>query len=162
MESKRRAPLRTPCDLGELVANVVAQLDESRARRITLEARDAGPYPLLGDAAQLERCITNLLTNALKYSGAEAPVLARLSRNASDVQLEVVDRGIGIAPDHVEQIFDRYYRTAAGTQQAEGLGLGLYIARLIVEAHGGRIDVVSTPGEGSTFRLSLPLRAAPP
>ncbi len=78
-------------------------------------------------------------TNALKYSAEDAPVRARLARNGSDIVLEVIDRGIGIAPESVKMLFDRYYRTTGGKARAAGLGLGLYIARLIVEAHGGEL-----------------------
>ena len=73
----------------------------------------------------------------------------------------MIDRGIGIAPESVKMLFDRYYRTTAGKARASGLGLGLYIARLIVEAHGGRIDVSSEVGKGSTFRVTLRRCTAP-
>ncbi len=148
------------CDLRELVANVVDSIDDARARRITVETHDASPYVIRADAAQLERVVANLLTNALKYSGEDAPVSVRLVRKENAVELHVVDRGIGIAPESVTRLFERYYRTTAGKARASGLGLGLYIARLIVEAHGGRIDVSSEVGKGSTFRLILPWRAA--
>ncbi|HSO36758.1 MAG TPA: sensor histidine kinase, partial [Labilithrix sp.] len=104
--------------------------------------------------------VSNLLTNALKYSADDAPVLVRIVRAGSSVQLSVVDHGIGIAAESLEMLFDRYYRASAGKARAEGLGLGLYIARLIVEAHGGRIDVVSQLGSGSTFRVTLPSHVA--
>jgi signal transduction histidine kinase len=151
---------REACDLRELVGRVVDRMDDARARRITIEADDASPYLVLGDASQLERAIANLLTNALKYSADNAPVNARLVRGASNVELDVTDRGIGIPPESVKLLFERYYRTTAGKGHASGLGLGLYIARLIVEAHGGRIDVSSEVGQGSTFKLILTSHAA--
>jgi signal transduction histidine kinase len=83
-------------------------------------------------------------------------VTIRIARSGAMVDLDVVDRGIGIEPENVEKLFERYYRTDAGQAQASGLGLGLYIARLIVEAHGGRIQVKSEVGKGSIFRVSLP------
>lgn len=147
-------------DLRELVANVVDSIDDVRARRITVETHDASPYVILADASRLERVVANLLTNALKYSAEDAPVGVRLAHQDSAIELEVVDRGIGIAPESVPRLFDRYYRTPGGKSQASGLGLGLYIARLIVDAHGGRIDVSSKVGKGSTFRLILPSHAA--
>ena len=73
----------------------------------------------------------------------------------------MIDHGIGIPPESVKRLFERYYRTNVGKARAEGLGLGLYIARMIVEAHGGRIDVSSEVGKGSTFTLSLPSSGAP-
>jgi PAS domain S-box-containing protein len=160
LESQRPAPLRRSCDLSELAANVVARLDETSARRVTIETGDDSPSLVLADAAQLERCITNLVTNALKYSAKDAPVVLRFGRSAREVELDVVDHGIGIDPDCVKHVFDRYFRTVSGTRRAEGLGLGLYIVRLIVDAHGGRIDVASEVGKGSTFKLALPLDAA--
>jgi signal transduction histidine kinase len=84
-----------------------------------------------------------------------------LEKLLREVELNVADRGIGIAPQSVKTVFERYFRTVAGKARASGLGLGLYIARLIVEAHGGRIDVSSEVGKGSTFRLILPSHAAP-
>ncbi len=87
-------------------------------------------------------------------------MIARVLRKGGDVELDVVDRGIGIPSESVEMLFDRYYRTKAGKARASGLGLGLYIARLLVEAHGGRIEVSSEVGKGSTFRLILPAHTA--
>ena len=143
------------CDLRELVEDVVDSIDDARGR-IAIETDDGPPYVVLAEAPRLERVIANLVTNALKYSGEEAPVKVRLVRRENAVELAVIDRGIGIAPESVKRLFDRYYRTPAGMAQASGLGLGLYIAHLIVEAHGGRIDVSSEVGKGSTFRLVLP------
>lgn len=121
-----------------------------------LHASDAPVHLVLADLSQLERVVGNLLTNALKYSGKNTPVKVRIAREGDDVVLEVIDRGIGVAPENLSMLFHRYYRTPEGKARASGLGLGLYIARLIVEAHGGRLEVASTVGEGSTFRLVLP------
>jgi PAS domain S-box-containing protein len=159
LESRGVALERKVCDLLELTAGVVERMDDARARRITIETDDSSSYVVLADAARLERVIANLLTNALKYSAEGAPVTARLARRESSVELEVIDRGIGIASGSVRMLFDRYYRATAGKASASGLGLGLYIARLIVESHGGRIDVSSEVGKGSTFRLMLPSHA---
>ena len=161
LESRGVELRQAECDLRGLVAGVVDGMDASRAERITIETGGSPSYVVLGDASRLERVVTNLLTNALKYSAENAPVIARFARKGSYVELDVIDRGIGIAPESVRMLFDRYYRTTAGKARASGLGLGLYIARLIVEAHGGRIDVSSVVGEGSTFRLILPLHARP-
>ncbi len=126
---------------------------------LTIETDDAPSYSVLGDPARLERVVGNLLTNALKYSPEDAPVNIRVARKGSEVELDVIDHGIGIEPESLKTLFDRYYRTRAGKEHASGLGLGLYIARLIVEAHGGRITVSSEVGKGSTFRVILPSRA---
>jgi PAS domain S-box-containing protein len=151
---------RVACDLRELVVGVVARMDDARASRISIEVHNASPCLVLADATRLGRVVDNLLTNALKYSAADAPVSARLSRTESHVELEVIDRGIGIAAENVKRLFDRYYRTKAGKAHAGGIGLGLYISRLIVEAHGGRIAVSSEVAKGSTFTLTLPFHRA--
>jgi PAS domain S-box-containing protein len=156
LESRSVALQRKACDLQELVVGVVDRMEDARARRITIETDDSSSYVVRVEAPLLERVVANLLTNALKYSAQDAPVTARLARKENAVELDVIDRGIGIAPESVKMLFDRYYRTTGGKSRASGLGLGLYIARLIVEAHGGRIDVSSELGKGSTFRLILP------
>jgi PAS domain S-box-containing protein len=147
---------RVPYDLREAVANVVDGLDDARAQRVAVETDDASPCTVLADPSRLDRVVANLLTNALKYSAEDTSVKLRLARNGTDVQLQVVDRGIGLAPESMKRVFERYSRTTPGKKQADGLGLGLYIARLFAEAHGGRIDVSSVVGAGSTFTLSLP------
>jgi signal transduction histidine kinase len=149
---------RQACDLRGLIANVVDSLDDARAPRITLATDEAPGHEVLGDAARLERVIANLLSNALEYSPPGSPVAARLTRRGSNVELEVIDRGIGLNPENMAMLFTKYYRGADGPSRAGGLGLGLYIAQRIVEAHGGRIEVASELGKGSTFRLILPCR----
>lgn len=151
---------RLPCDLSALVTDIVEGMDRAAAGRITVTLGGTPPFLVLADRSRLERVVVNLLTNALKYSPEDAPVQLRLGTDGNAIQLEVVDRGIGIAPEDLELIFGRYYRTAAGKSSASGSGLGLYIARLIVEAHGGRIDVSSEIGKGSSFTLVLPSRAS--
>jgi signal transduction histidine kinase len=158
LESRGVALDREACDLRDLVAGVVDRMDDARARRITVETDRASPCVVFADASRIERVVENLFSNALKYSADDASVRARVARKGNDVELEVIDRGIGIAPENAKMLFDRYYRTRDGKARASGLGLGLYIARLIVEAHGGRIEVSSELGKGSTFRLILPSR----
>lgn len=106
------------------------------------------------DRPRLERVFENLLSNAIKF-GDGKPVELHLRARDDVVEVRVVDHGIGIGPDRMSLIFERFER---GARSAEftGLGLGLYIARGIVEAHGGRISVESTPAEGSTFTVVLP------
>ena len=161
LESHGVALQRLPLDLQKLVASVVDGMGDAAVRRITIDADDTVPYVVLGDRSRLERVVGNLLANALKYSAEEAPVNARLSRTGNEVELDVIDRGIGISPDDAKMLFHRYYRASTASDRASGLGLGLYIARLIVEAQGGRIDVSSVLGQGSTFRLFLPSHSPP-
>ncbi len=145
---------REVCDLRKVVAQIVARLDDARARRIVVVAEET-PYTVLGDAPRLDRAIMNLLTNALKYSPDDAVVRIVFTRSGPDIQVHVVDRGIGMPSEDVARLFDRYYRAPGGKVES-GIGLGLYITRLLAEAHGGRIEVESAPGKGSTFTLVLP------
>jgi len=111
--------------------------------------------PVSADPDQLERIFTNLLTNALKYSPPETQVLVKAERTNGEVVVSVADRGVGIAPEDLPHIFERFYQPRAG-RRLEGLGLGLYITKMLVEAHGGRIWGESEPGKGSTFYFTLP------
>jgi len=148
---------RIPCPLGDVVRDVVAPMDERRRSRVTLhELHEGVPCVLLADAASLARAIGNLVANALAYSTGEVEV--RWCRRGDCAAVDVVDHGPGIAPGDVPLLFHRYYRASAG-QRVGGLGLGLYIVRLIAEAHGGDVTVATELGQGSTFSLVLPLLA---
>jgi PAS domain S-box-containing protein len=108
------------------------------------------------DPVRLEQVLINLLSNAVKY-GLRHPIWVSAATDRNLVHIEVRDRGIGLAPTEIDRIFGKFER-AVSTAHYGGLGLGLYIARQIVEAHRGWIEVQSSPGQGSTFRVSLPLR----
>jgi PAS domain S-box-containing protein len=112
--------------------------------------------PVLADPNRLDRIVTNLVSNALKYSdpGTEVWVGAAVTTDA-EVQLSVRDVGMGIAPEDLPRVFERHFR-AGNVGTREGAGLGLYITRMLVLAHGGSIGVESAPGEGSTFQVTLP------
>jgi len=124
-------------------------------QRIRLEM--AAPFRTVPvDADRLDRILTNLLSNALKYSDPDTPVQLCVQPIAGAVCIAVKDQGRGIAPDHLPRLFEKYYR-ADSSRKAEGIGLGLYITKLMVEAHGGRIWVESEVGKGSTFAFTLPV-----
>lgn len=143
--------------------DLLALIDDLRKRvgsdvevaRIRVKAPERVP-PMLADREQVERVIVNLLTNALKYSAPGTPVVVDVGLGDAEAIISVTDQGAGILAEDIPKLFDRFYRAKAG-RKADGLGLGLYITRLVVEAHGGRIWVESTVGEGSTFRFTLPL-----
>ncbi len=105
--------------------------------------------------------ITNLLANAAKFGQGKPVTLHVAPDEGRLVRLRVVDRGIGIPPEDQARVFERFER-AVPSQYFGGLGLGLYIARQIVEAHGGEIRVESAPGAGTTFTVLLPREAPPP
>ncbi len=129
---------------------------EAQQHPITLSFQANFP-PVRGDATQLENVLSNLINNALKYSppGAPIEVAGRVSPN--EVIITVSDRGIGIPLDEQGRIFERFYRVDDQlSRQTQGSGLGLYLAKAIIEAHRGRIWVQSTPGRGASFSFALP------
>ena len=111
------------------------------------------------DRMQLEHVVGNLVSNALKY-GAGRPVALRLRGDEESAVIEVEDHGIGIAASDLGRVFERFER-ASGAHREKSLGLGLYIVRNLVEAHGGTIGVRSAPGDGSTFIVTLPRKRLP-
>jgi PAS domain S-box-containing protein len=126
-------------------------------REIRVEAPEQ-PLVVLADQNQLSQMLTNLLTNAIKYSAVGEGVTVRLTRQGSNAHISVIDHGVGIARDDLPHLFERFYRVRDTAGRVPGLGLGLYICRRIAEAHGGRIDVESEPGHGSTFTVTLPMQ----
>jgi signal transduction histidine kinase len=154
----RVAPV--PVDLGRLAADVVARMGDGEAERVVVAAPTGLPLAA-ADPARIERVLANLIGNALKYSPASAPVRVDVRSRGREVLVEVADLGPGIAPEELPRLFQRHGRTASGRGRADSLGLGLYIARGIVEAHGGRVWVESAPEAGSTFGFAVPVAGAP-
>ncbi|MBF5043069.1 PAS domain S-box protein [Aggregicoccus sp. 17bor-14] len=142
-------------ELGELVREVVERSAEQAAEAgVALSAELAPGLVGRWDRLRLDRVVTNLLSNALKF-GRGRPVQLRAWGAGGQVYLSVRDRGPGIPADAQARIFGRFQRAPSGEGKA-GFGLGLYIVRQLVEAHGGRIRVESVPGEGATFLVELP------
>ncbi|MEO8190373.1 MAG: PAS domain S-box protein [Acidobacteriota bacterium] len=150
---------REPTDLAALVREAAERMEGSAARSGSPVQIDA-PRPVMGDwdRSRLDQVVTNLLTNAVKF-GPGQPILVRVGRENGLAELSVRDRGIGIAAADQERIFERFER-AVSERSYSGIGLGLWIARQLVNAHGGSITVESEPGRGSTFRVRLPPEAA--
>ena len=142
-------------DLGELVQESAAAA-ESGQDEVRVRATVHPPIPLVrGDRERLRQVLANLLDNAVKYSPAGGEVeIEALARNGT-IDVEVRDRGPGVAPEHHTLIFERFGRVS-GEQSKPGTGLGLFIARSIAEAHGGSLAVHSRPGSGAIFKLALP------
>ncbi len=147
-------------DLSTLVAEVVERFEEEAAR-VGAPIRLQAPAALSGswDRNRVDQVLTNLLSNALKY-GEGKPVLVALDGDPQQVRLSVRDEGMGIEEANLDRIFGRFER-AVSSRNYGGLGLGLYIARQIVGAHGGTIQVGSTLGQGATFTVTLPRTEAP-
>jgi len=146
-------------DLVELVGDVVERFDAMATEagcELSIDA--AGPTCGHWDRSRIEQVVTNLLSNAIKY-GRGAPVVIVVRAGGERARISVTDQGIGIHPEETGRIFERFERTE-NARGYEGLGLGLYIARRIVEAHEGSIGVASAPGCGATFTVELPVARA--
>ncbi len=147
-------------DLAEVAREAATHVEVDIGRSGSQLAYDLVPAPARFDRLRLEQVVGNLLVNAGKF-GEGKPVRLRVWPDGAFVLLEVSDQGIGIAPEHQARVFERFQR-AVPAQHFGGLGLGLYVARQIVEAHGGTIDVASEAGAGATFTVRLPKDPPPP
>jgi len=131
--------------------------DEAQQQQIDLVVADGPPCLLLGEREALERLLINLLDNAIKYNRPGGSVRAAIQSPSRQIVLEVSDTGIGIPPAALDRVFERFYRVdRARSREAGGTGLGLAIVKHAAQLHGGRVEVESRPGEGSTFRVVLP------
>jgi len=142
-------------ELGVWAAQTAHRIVTPEARGRLVIRTDDGPVNVLADAGRLDRVLENLVSNALKYSG-EAPVTVAVRRQGDDAVVSVSDLGVGLPATDLPKLFQRFFR--ASTHGAvNGTGLGLYNARLLIEAHGGRIWAESEPGRGSQFHFALSL-----
>ncbi len=148
-------------DLEQLLEEVYKQSRIlAEARRVRLRIASVQPLTVQGDPELLRRLLLNLVDNGMKYTPSGGEVTLSLQSDGTRASLRITDTGIGLSAEEQEQIFKRFYRAAAAHSGGEGgAGLGLCIAKSIAEAHGGKIEVESTPGRGSTFRILLPLLA---
>ena len=118
---------------------------------------DEGPLPLEADAGRLGQVLDNLVSNALKFTPSGGSVMVSAGNGNGKVRLEVTDTGIGVPHEEIGQLFSRFYRASTATRrEIPGTGLGLVIARAIVEAHGGTISLESIEGEGTRVAVTLP------
>ena len=160
-----RLDLSLECvDLAELIErNVTLNGVLAQRKQIELAFEAVDPLPeLLLDRAKIEQVLNNLISNAIKYSHTDTHVHIRLAREGTAAQISVADQGQGIPASELGKLFQYFGRTSVQSTGGErSTGLGLAIARKIVEGHGGRIWVESEPGHGSTFYFTLPLDADP-
>ena len=145
-------------DLAPVVAGIVEDYREylEHAGFRLERSLDASAPAVRFDSAALSQAVANLLDNAVKYSGESRDIAVRLQARNGSVTFEVEDHGLGIPADEQEKIFDRFYRVANGSAKG-GYGLGLFLVRHVMEAHGGSAEVESEPGRGSRFRLVFPV-----
>ena len=146
------------CNLAELCRQTVEEQQAVSHRQIAMEIPDR-PVEVELDAGRIWQVLTNLLSNALKYSQREGRVTLTLTVEAEQVRITVRDEGVGIPPDALPHVFERFYRVTSTRVQSgseDGFGLGLYICKTIIERHAGRIGVQSQPSQGSAFWFTLP------
>ena len=159
LEVGRLVQRKVPTDLGKMIEEMVALMEpRARDQGITLHHTCENLKPILADPKNIEEILNNLLSNAINYSpdGGEVNVGARVVGDF--VELKVSDHGVGIPPEEVPKIFEKFYRVKhPKTRQVTGTGLGLSIVKGIVEAHRGFIDVESVVNQGTTFRILLPV-----
>ena len=157
LQSGRVELWRSSVDVREVIARATRGLEplvQARGQRL-LFSPPAEPIIASVDAERLGRVLRNLLGNAQKYGRENGTILVAVDRGTAEVCISVTDDGVGIALGEQERIFDRFYRVSGSG--SGGSGLGLAIARGLVELHGGRTWVESTPGHGSAFRIALPV-----
>jgi signal transduction histidine kinase len=164
MEAGRLDLHRTSLDLARLIPEVAGSLRpliEAKQQRLRLDLGEALPA-VWADQDRVTQILTNLISNAHKYTLAEGSITVAARRDDGFVRVDVSDTGVGLSPEDQAQLFTKFFRARDRSPQAgRGTGLGLVITRLLVELHGGRITVSSAPGRGSTFSFSLPALEVP-
>ncbi len=157
LDLSRLSIVAKPIDLSELVRNVVERVTTLDPEQIVEVLVPLPVRPVEADATRVEQILVNLLTNAAKYGDRSSPIDVRIEQRSSDVEVVVTNRGEGIAAEEIPALFSRFYRSRRPREQRiPGLGLGLYIAKGLVEAHGGKIWVESIPFNTTSFHLTLP------
>jgi signal transduction histidine kinase len=149
-----------PVDMKSLVLGTCQQMSpmlRSKRQKLNTDLPDVLPI-IHGDGQRLEQVLLNLLNNAVKFTGEGGNILVRVRKDDASLIVDVQDDGIGIAREEQPRLFKPYSRLSADRQRHPGLGLGLALAKQVVELHGGRIWVESESGQGSTFSFSLPRR----
>lgn len=158
LESGRVQLKEAPCELRPLIEGVVRLLPAHPRHLIEIDVQP-GLEAVLLDGDKIRQALTNYSSNAIKYSPKGGRVIIRAIAEGEELVLSVSDEGLGISPDNISRLFQKFYRVNASyTAEIEGTGLGLVIVKRIAELHGGRVFVESELGRGSTFGLRLPLR----
>lgn len=149
------------CELVALARQVVGELQTGAGGHQLVLDTELDRLPGEWDCDRLAQVLSNLVRNAINYSPEGGEVRVAVDKEGSMARVSVTDQGVGIAPEDIPKLF-RLYSRLGRTQEVKGTGIGLYVSKAIVEAHGGDIGVRSTPGKGSTFSFTLPLRSREP
>jgi two-component system, OmpR family, phosphate regulon sensor histidine kinase PhoR len=150
---------KSALSLNELLTEAVGVMQPAAEDKQISLASEFSPLYLgvLADRDMLLQAAINLLSNAVKYTKTGGNVTLRSRLSDQEVVFEVQDTGVGLSPEDCQRVFEKFYRVKKDRDMAQGTGLGLALVKHIVEdVHGGRIEVASEPGQGSTFRVSLP------
>lgn len=158
IESHKLRIARAEIDVAELVSAAVGEVRDEDRVRYSFEAPEG--MTISGDPDLIRRALTQLVENARKYSPAGSPIGIEARREGTLDRIAVLDRGPGISPDELERIFDKFYRGRRGRDKAEGTGMGLAVAKGIIEAHGGDIRAENRPGGGAMIVMTLPRAGA--
>jgi signal transduction histidine kinase len=154
---------REPVSLAPIVTQVLSEIEVARADRgVSVESDVPVDLPaVIADRERIHQVLFNLVDNAVRFTPPGGSVAVRAARLNGRCEVRVVDTGTGIPPEHLPRLFERFYRVdPARSREDGGTGIGLAIARSVVEAHGGHIRAESEPGAGSTFTFDLPVAPA--
>lgn len=157
IESGQLALKLEPCDVRGLVQEVVTLFEAGSPQHRFAITVPAENIPVRCDSLRIEQVLSNLVSNAIKYSPEATAIEISAAREGDSAVITVTDHGIGIPAEEHSTLFQPFRRVGLSKESIPGVGLGLFVVRQIVDAHGGRIEVDSEPGRGSTFRLYLPL-----
>jgi two-component system phosphate regulon sensor histidine kinase PhoR len=160
LESQPSLPRAQSVDIGAVIRRAADLLSPAAAKKnhqFTINTANHLPS-IVGNGDYLDRAVSNLMENAIKYTRDNGRVHVVAKRENGHVIIDVTDNGIGIPPEDLARIFERFYRVdRSRSREMGGTGLGLSIVKHVAQVHGGSIEVISTPGQGSTFRLKLPV-----
>jgi signal transduction histidine kinase len=148
-------------DIGPLLLEIVSTIQDSiRHKDFVIKVEiEENLQSIMVDRAAITQAITNLIDNAIKYSGEARNILVRAFAENQNLIITVKDFGVGIRKEEIDKVFERFYRGGdALTRKVKGSGLGLTLVKQIVEVHNGNVNVESKPGDGSTFSIRLPLQ----
>ncbi len=157
IESQNLTLRKESKDVNKIIEGIIEKLEfEAEAKQMTIESELSPLYPIQIDTVLMNRVISNLIENAIKYAGKEKTVLIKTWDDAEWIYVEIKDNGVGVGPDDLAHIFDKFYRVKNdSTHSIKGSGLGLYLVKYFIELHNGVITATSQLGEGTSFIIKL-------